>query len=68
MPQLDFYSFSSQLVVVVIFLSYIYILLAKFVLPTTSITLKMRAFVFEKNETKYGYLIKDRRKIRYAYF
>lgn len=63
MPQLDFYSFSSQLVVVIVLLSYIYIILAKFILPTTSITLKMRAFVFERNEQKYALLVKTNNNI-----
>jgi hypothetical protein len=63
MPQLDFYSFGSQLLIVIVLLAYIYVLLANFVLPTTSITLKMRAFVFEKNESKYTTLVKIEDKL-----
>ena len=47
MPQLDFYSYLSQLIFILIISLVIYIFLVKLLLPTIGITLKLRAYIIE---------------------
>ena len=47
MPQLDFYSYLSQLIFILIISLVIYIFLVNLLLPTIGITLKLRAYIIE---------------------
>ena len=47
MPQLDFYSYLSQLIFILIISLVIYIFLVNLLLPTIGITLKIRAYIIE---------------------
>jgi hypothetical protein len=47
MPQLDFYSYLSQLSFILIISLVIYIFLVNLLLPTIGITLKLRAYIIE---------------------
>ncbi len=64
MPQLDFYSYIYQLSFIFLVIIIIYVHLIHVVLPTISITLKLRAYIIDTKVTNINGLIEQTLKIQ----